>query len=486
MAEKELDSWFDEIEADIAASAAEEQTFVYIYEDEDGGVIAISPRVLPEYEGLYTRSIWNDTPEAKQELNGLVYYDRVGTIRAVCFHPSDELARQYDCATIPRDIAEQLSSGELPTDDWIIGYTTTDRVNPKLLPRNSKNRLVKLIQRDGWARITDERPQGSAILLLRIGVDERKFMLRLLLSPGVELASEVEEFTILFTAPEDMATIYQGAKVKMSDLRNGDLIFPLGLDPSQPYDVYIPDIFDGVQRQSSFFVSNLLPLPEGHFCDVVRVPWETEYAPGLVVAVYRDERKIQFEFDKKDGAVYDRDLNDMPVLFTIRDNPGYLLHTARISFYHLVQTGYLDIDIPDHLIMDRFDIMLPLVFENMVMKDRFVVGKEIIDENWYEVPLTFEVPDRVGLTATPKEDTNEIVFEVEYEHEAQEGIIFGFEYLPFVMARRGDLSEFYERFQVPVEPLMRDGRVAVQVRTDVKLDFGLWTKRIFKSCRLVR
>lgn len=486
MTEHSLDSWFDEIESDLAAKAVEGQDFLYIYEDENGGVLAITPHVLPEYEGLYTRKIWQDAPEEKNtEASGLVYHDRLGTIRAVCFHPSEELAQQYDCTVIPRDLAEQLSSGELSTDDWFVGYTTTDRVNPKLLPRKIKNRLVRLIQRDGLTKATEEYPMGSAVLLLRIGLDEGKFLVRLV-HPGVEVATDIEEFTILFTAPEDMTALYQGVKIKMSDLLNGDLVFPLRLDPTQPFDVIIPDIFDGFQRQNALFVSNLLPMPQGHFCDVVRVPWQTEYKPGLVVAVYRDERKVQFEFDKQEGSVYDRDLNDLPVLFTIRDNPGYLLHTARVSFYHLVQTGYLDIDIPDHLISDRFDIMLPLVFENMVMKDRFVVGKDIIDKDWYEVPLTFTVPDRVALIATPNEETNEIIFEVQYEHEAQEGIIFGFESLPFVMARRGDLSEFYETFQIPVEPLMRDGRYAYKARTDVKLDFGLWTKRIFKSCRLVR
>jgi hypothetical protein len=486
MEEKSLDSWFDDIEADLAAKAAEEQDFVYIYEDEEGGILAITSHVLPEFEGLYTRKVWQDVPDAKaEEAGGLVYYDRLGAIRAVSFHPSEELTQQYDCVSIPRTIAEQLSSGELSTDDWFVGYTTTDRVNPRLLPRKTENRLIKLIQRDGWIKATEERPKGSAVLLLRIGIDERKCLLRLL-HPGVEVASDVEEFTMLFTAPEDMATIYQGMKIKMSDLVKGDMIYPLRFDPTQPFDVLIPDIFEGFQREAALFISNVLPMPQGHFCDVVRVPWQTEYKPGLTVAVYRDERKVQFEFDKEEGAVYDRDLNNLPVLFTFRDNPGYLLHTARVSFYHLIQTGFLDIDIPDHLVADRFDIMLPLVFEKMVMKDRFVVGKDFIDNDWYEIPLTFTVPDRVALTATPNEDTNEIVFEVQYEHEAQEGMIFGFDALPFVMARRGDLSEFYERFQVPVVPLMRDGRFAVKVRTDVKLDFGLWTKRIFKSCRLVR
>src|SRR3712207_9591430 len=65
-----------------------------------------------------------------------------------------------------------------------------------------------------------------------------------------------------------------------------------------------------------------------------------------------------------------RDISDIPLLFTFRDDPGYVLHTARVCFDALLRNGKLDVAVPDFLMDEHFDVMLPLVFEKMVIKDR--------------------------------------------------------------------------------------------------------------------
>jgi hypothetical protein len=96
----ELDSWFDNIEADLAAKAADEQDFrLHLRRRRRRHHCRYASHVLPEFEGLYTRKVWENAPQTQEEPKGLVYHDRFGAIRAVCFYPSEEYAQHYDCVS---------------------------------------------------------------------------------------------------------------------------------------------------------------------------------------------------------------------------------------------------------------------------------------------------------------------------------------------------------------------------------------------------
>lgn len=352
----------------------------YLYFDPvTAAMIAISTVPNAEYAALYPfveipldelEMLANEEPKSNEP--GYVFFNgQWGGIRGVSLNPEPDMMARYDHIRVPREHVMKFMSDEWHVEEWEIGYTTTNRTEPRLIKKGTP-RLIRLSMIDTeWTELPDHKPPVPVTLCVRAARQEGSILVFLDRPEGdMEIETEVDKMRFMITRRGDPSQVFDWIEIDVKELvEKGSLIIPVNADLTSDVTVYTKRLFEGSYQE---FVQyhNMIQLPKGHFSDMDRFRTDLgDERPSVIATIDRKRGIIRLDFQEKVAKLYDRESPDVPLVLTVPNDPTFILWGTKLHLPQLFEKGKVELAIPDRLKDQPFDIVTPLIVRNMLVRE---------------------------------------------------------------------------------------------------------------------
>jgi hypothetical protein len=287
------------------------------------------------------------------ETGAFLYYDGTG-IRGVSFVADPSLA-DCDQFCIPGDVAAQFIDGSLDHRDWLVWRNAAGVA----LYKNSEDVAISVDLIEPRYTLVPAGATGAITLAVILYREARRLVLQINSNIGLQYEGDAS-LRFMITAKHDPSAVLHLFTVPLAELARDRLFdVDLPIEPSIPIAVHTWRLFPTYVREATD-VDLLLPLPRGHFVDLLRFE-SGSITRGLQAVVHRADRLLRLALVGQAIERYERP-DALRLLLSRPGDPSLVQYTVQ------VQSLPVEVELPNLLVKREFDIWSQLLYRRCAVE----------------------------------------------------------------------------------------------------------------------